>query len=209
MIPVAWLFEQSYSTWDGNIYHYILEHGDVDTILKSGKLVPIDILKDPKIMKFYSDKTVAKKLCSNPKENSDLENAEICWKYYYDKFYKDILNKPYEHYGIYMTTIDLFAFPTKPKYRFRFSYDDIKDKEVTIQVSGNVKKVKSYNDLKRAADKFSNPKIVERIWNTSENFKFKRLTQVVVFADHININESMLERREDYEKEDIRKAAFY
>lgn len=183
--------------WDGFIYHYLLDFSDVDKILKSRKLYPINILKDPKIIKHYSNTAIEKKLEGASKDNSDIENAEITWKYFYDKFYKDILKKPYKNYGIYMTTVDLFSFDCgkNVRYRFKFTYDDIKGKDSIILISGRAKKINSKKDLKLAADIYSNDKLVERIWNTSKKFKFKRLPQIIVFSDYLNVNKSMLEEK--------------
>lgn len=183
--------------WNGFIYHYLFNFSEVNKILKSNKLFSINILKDPEIVKFYSNLATSKKLKGVSKENSDIENAEIFWEYFYNKFYRDILNKPYSNYGIYMTTIDLFSFDCglDLKYRFRFSYNDIKGKDIIISISGKAKKVNSINDIKLAADIYSNNKLVERIWNTSNKFKFKRLPQIIVFSDYLKVNKSMLEKR--------------
>jgi len=181
--------------WNGYIYHYLLDFSDVNKILKSGKLYPIDELKDAKIIKFYSDLSISNKLEGSSEEKDDLENAEIHWKHFYDKFYKNVLKEPYKHYGIYMTTVDLFSFDNNINYRFKFIYEDLKNFKSVIQVSGKVKKINNSKDIELTANVYSNTNLVKRIWESTKRFKFKRLPQIVVFCDSIKIDKTMLEER--------------
>lgn len=178
-----------------NIYHYLFDLSEKDKILKTKKLLPINILKDPKIVKIYSEMAIKNKLDGSSENNTDIENAELQWKYTYNKLYKNVLNKPYKNYGIYTTIVDLFSFDSGVKYRFKLSYNDIKDKESVIQVGGKVKIIKSIQDIIDVNKIYYNNKLVERIWNKSKFFKFKRLPQIVVFSNYINVNESMLETK--------------
>ena len=161
-----------------NIYHYGLVNDEkIVNILKDRSLKPINITRDPVALSFYENR----KPGMSPDEY---------FEFIYDKLYKPILRKLYKNYGIYMTCVDLFGI-TNLKLRFIIPYKRLKG-DTIIQVGGNIKLVKSEQDIIDVCKNFQNQEKVKRLWN-SYKFKFKALPQIINFEDSIPVSKNDLE----------------
>ncbi len=180
--------------WDGMLYHYIFDEHALRRILLSGKLLSTDLVPNPKVRNKYATKAMEKKLPGTSTENSDKENAQVYWKYMYDKLYAAQIGKPYSHYGIYLTPLDLFQFKNELSYRIKYDFNQIPGLPCAVQVDGWVKKVRTKDTVQQVMDKFTNYDQIENRWNTP-GMKFKKLPQVVCFTSYLPVKKSNLERR--------------
>lgn len=169
------------------IYHYIFagEEENIKKILESGHLKPVNKLKNKEREEDYADRL----------NEDDRSDSEEYWENEYNKLYKDVVKLPYKNYGIYMTTLDLFSFPNETVARFVFNLNEIPEPRV-VQVGADVELLKSEDQLSDVKEKFKDQKKVEKIWKESD-LKFKKLPQVISFADGIKVNEDKLEYRSD------------
>jgi len=175
-----------------SIYHYVFDDKLIHKILSSGKLFPVNRIKDEKRIKDYANRALEYKLTGSNVNNSDIENAEIYWRHVYQEFYEPVIKKPYRNYGIYMTTIDLVGI-TSVKYRFVFNFDDL-DGDTVFQVGkNNIRLLNSENQLSIFNKPYLDHDKVKRIWDTTRKLKFTRLPQIVNFSDSIKVSNENLE----------------
>ena len=164
--------------WSGYIYHYIFNKDLLDKILRSGKLVPVNRLGDPKRLEHYKDRIPGL-------------DAEGFFKDFYNRVYKPVLKKPYRNWGIYMTPLDLSSF-TDLKYRFFFKVKDLPG-DTVIQLRFKAHRVTSDADIARVMKNFEDINKIKRLYKTSK-FHFQSLPQVVNFSDEIKVSRRNLEK---------------
>jgi hypothetical protein len=158
------------------IYHYVFNMKNLNNILKMGKLLPINQLIDTNKDDY------------NVYIKRDINYLETT----YNKFYKNILNKPYDNnYGIYLTPVDLFSFPNQLTHRFTFTINDLDLSKTVIKIRSNVQLLTQKN-LNQISLKYSNPKEIEEIYN-SPSLKFILLPQIVTFSDYLKVSKNNLE----------------
>ena len=178
---------------DIKIYHYLYDEKSLSNILRDKKLMSISELLIPSNVKSYAKRAIDKKIPNANKDNTDIENANIYWKYVYNKFYYPILKSPYKNYGIYLTPLDLFQFENNLNLRIKINFKDL-PKESLIQLGlNNVKKITSKNIILDVTKNFKDINKVEKIYNESK-LKFQKLPQIISF-DHINVSKDMIEKR--------------
>jgi len=175
------------------IYHYLFDDESLNKILANKRLLPISTLILPNQIDDYSKRAISKKLPGIT--NDKINNANIYWEYMYNQFYRSILNQNYTgNYGIYLTPIDLFAFPNDLKYRICYTIDDL-SKSTIIQVGKSyIKKLNSDTDIKLVMSKFQDPKHIEQLYKTSK-LVFIKLPQIVTFSDYLPVTKSRIEKR--------------
>jgi len=156
-----------------NLYHYLFEDNPIDF----DHLLPTDYLQSSH-KKYYRD---------------GLSPKQYMVKIY-DEYYKPTLQLPYNNYGIYLTSVDLFAFDSKPKRRIVFDSEEIiLNKLVVIGVGKDVELLTSTSQIERLMEGLDNEK-VERLYNSSK-LVFIHLPQIVVFDGKLNFNREQIEER--------------
>jgi len=170
------------------VYHYIFKKNEkyIKEILRSGELLPVDYIKnkEPALDK-YEDREGFKDV------NDELE-------YIYDEFYKPVLKKPYSNYGIYFTTVDLFAFPNDTVARFKVPISRLKGDNIVQLRKSNITKPEDAKDFKHKIEElqkdFNDVEKVEKIYNVAE-LKFQKLPQIVNFSGSVKVSKADLEYR--------------
>lgn len=160
------------------VFHYLYTQDYLKDILRYGKLLPINILKHSERYNDYASRIKTNK-------------AEDYFEEIYNKRYKPILKISYKNYGIYLTSLDLFPIDKKLKYRFKIPFSQISKDPLVLQIGADVVKLTSEKQIIEINKKFPLDK-VRKIYNSSK-FKFKKLPQIVDFADFIKVNKNMLE----------------
>ena len=184
---------QEISNTDVKIYHYLFIQETLNDILKSKKLLSVDETMTPDQIKMYSQRAIDKKIPGASKNNSNIENATLYWKYVYYKYHYPALRKPYKNYGIYTTPIDFFKFKNRLNIRISIDYKDL-PKESIIQLGlHNVKKINSKDDILDVMKKFTDTNKVEKLFYSSKLI-FEKLPQIISY-DSINVSRDMIEKR--------------
>ncbi len=177
-----------------DLYHYTDSQATVDKILKDGALKPIDSLEHAEgRLEDYSRRAIAKKLPGASKQRSVIHNAQIYFKHIYDRFYKKATKKPFTTYGIYLTPLDLFTFPNALQYRFVVPCKQIILNSV-LQLGGKVQPF-SIPRLQKMMLKFKTMAAIEKGYNSS-TLHFRRLPQVVVFVNRLEVTPNQVEQRQ-------------
>jgi hypothetical protein len=156
-----------------NLYHYLFKDNPIDF----DHLLPADYIQ-PSQKKYYRE---------------GLSPKQYMVKIY-DEYYKPTLQLPYNNYGIYLTSVDLFAFDSKPNRRIIFDSEEIISmKLVVIGIGKDVEMLTSTSQIEKLMEGFDNEK-VERLYNSSKLI-FTHLPQIVVFDGKLNFNRGQIERR--------------
>lgn len=154
------------------VYHYVYNAKNIDKILKSGKLLPTDVLRDPGVMLEYGSR-------------ADSGKADDYFRMMYDRFYKPVLKKPYKHYGIYSTTVDLAGIDLDITHRIAIPSSLFDSSNTVIQIGAKVEPF-SPKRLEEVIKKFSDKNRVAKLYHSS-TLKFRKLPQVVFFGDSLPI----------------------
>lgn len=172
------------------LYHYVKNEETVNNILKDGYLKSISYLIKNKEL---TDKEELNKYVGR----LGYQNPEDYFKHTYNVYNKHILKKDYSTTGIFLTTVDLFKFDNKMKFRLVFNYDDFKNSvEMVHSVDGRYVKITNSRQLEILSKPFINMSSEElQIRYFSGPYAFSHLPQIQVFIDKIKIRKEIIEKR--------------
>lgn len=150
-------------------YWYLLhDHVDMIALQKAG-LLPIDMLSKEQ-QEHYRTPTMS---------------PEEYWRDRYAKFFQPVLHRPYKHYGIYTTPVDLPHSKTHngPKFRVRFDLSALQPLVVFQQWHITKRLVLATPENVRVSMSAYSPEHVLHIWTTVKTRRFRFLPQIVYFGD--------------------------
>ncbi len=171
------------------VYHYTT-FSNAKKILTSGKLISVSYTKDLHELKEY-----AKRVDTKTKTKDIVDNANIYFESAYNKFYKDLVGKPYwGNYGIYSTPLNLWVPGMKDvlPVRFKIPYSEILNNISILQVGKKRKLINSVEEIILESKRFTNH-LIKTLWNKSDSLKFRYLPQIVTFSDCIKTSSINLE----------------
>lgn len=147
-------------------YWYLLYDHDIKDIQREG-LKPIDLLSAEQQEHYRTPKL-------SPQEY---------WRDRYDLFYKHVLKKPYRHYGIYTTPIDLpHHSQGGPHCRVRFEITELLPLAVLHCLDLGILELATETNVTVAQQSYTSAKI-KTVWTTVKQRRFRFLPQVVYFGD--------------------------
>ena len=161
-------------------YWYLFGNENVLDLQKTG-LLPASML--PKeVQDQYRGRNP-----NNPHETSDQY-----FKRMYDKFYKHVLNLPYQHYGIYTTPLDLRGI-APVHLRIRFEIDQLGDRLVLHNHPTNLFCKPTPEIVRSVVSEFT-PTKIKHIYATVAERRFRFMPQIVYFGDvPLHFNKSQIE----------------
>lgn len=135
-----------------------------DQIIRKG-LLPANLIRDEDRMSEYGERW------------DDADDADDYFERIYEKRYQPVLKRPYPHFGIYTTPLDLFFLDEFP-WRIVIQCAP-HEEDMVFQVGADVEMLTP--EVYKKTRSFSKKYIREK-WSSSK-LKFKRLPQIVYFGD--------------------------